>query len=376
MSFTQISLYQRCPLLYKLQYVDGFKPAPRGYFSFGSTMHHCLEYFYKVSTPPAPPLAKLLEVYDRNWLSAGYTSAEEEEGYRELGREILTRFWETHHKAFRLPLALEKMFYIDIDGVKLRGFIDRADKLDSGGIEIVDYKTSRELYTNDSLANDLQLTIYQLAAEQMWSLPVERLTLYHLRSNTACSCPPRGPAPLAAARQLIREVADNIAGQRFLPRESAFCPCEFPRECPHYRHQYLTEAPETSAGRDARESVEEYARLHGEIKEREKRLGEIREELIRFCEEGSLNRVFGSEHCIDYSMVERSGFVEDAVRELLEPMGLWARVLRLDPSLIKEMLADEEIPPQVRENLAALRRVLSSYPSLRLKKHPGEEETE
>ena len=85
-----------------------------------------------------------------------------------------------------MPIAVEKSFYLDIDGIKLRGFIDRVDKLESGGLAIIDYKTNKELFTAAYLADDLQLTTYQMAAEQMWGLPVESLTLYHLRSNTAC----------------------------------------------------------------------------------------------------------------------------------------------------------------------------------------------
>ena len=104
-----------------------------------------------------------------------------------------------------MPVALEHGFYLDIDGIKLRGFIDRVDKLDSGGLSIVDYKTNQELFTADYLENDLQLTIYQMAAEQTWNLPVEKLTLYHLRSNTACSCPPRDSSRIDRARELVLE---------------------------------------------------------------------------------------------------------------------------------------------------------------------------
>ena len=170
-------------------------------------MHRCVERFFKVSTPPPPSLETLLQFYEQNWLSVGYESAEEETKYKDYGKEILTRFREIHSADFRLPVAVERMFYIDIDGIKLRGFIDRVDKLESGGLSIVDYKTNKELFSADYVEEDLQLTLYQLAAVQTWRLPVERLTLYHLRSNTACSCPPRDEARLEQARQLVLEVA-------------------------------------------------------------------------------------------------------------------------------------------------------------------------
>jgi len=49
LSYTQISLYQSCPLCYKLQYIDGLKQKDKWYFSFGLTMHTCAEYFFKVN---------------------------------------------------------------------------------------------------------------------------------------------------------------------------------------------------------------------------------------------------------------------------------------------------------------------------------------
>ena len=91
LSFTKINLYQTCPLNYKLQYVDGLKPKEKWYFSFGSTVHLCAEYFFRVKVPPPPTLETFLLFYEENWLSEGYESAEEEENYKVYGREILTR---------------------------------------------------------------------------------------------------------------------------------------------------------------------------------------------------------------------------------------------------------------------------------------------
>jgi putative RecB family exonuclease len=378
LSFTQISLYQTCPWQYKLQYIDGLKPKDKWYFSFGTTMHRCAEHFFRVSTPPPPSLEALLQFYEQNWLSRGYESPEEETRYRDYGREILTRFWEIHSADFHLPVAVERMFHIDINGIKLMGFIDRVDKLESGGLSIIDYKTNQELFSTDYLEQDLQLTIYQMAAIQTWQLPVERLTLYHLRSNTACSCPPRDEAQLEQARRLVLEVAEKIAQERFPAIESQYCPCDFPEHCPYYRHQYIAAAPQTARqdllpGIAAIDAVERYASLQAQIKELQMQLEEAKQTIIDFCQAEELNRIYGSEHEVTYKLVERTGFNEDEVRALLEPLGVWERVLSLDQSRLKQLLANKEVAGDIKKRLESLRQVMATYPQLWLKKRTEEE---
>ena len=379
LSFTQISLYRSCPLHYKLQYIDGLKSKDRWYFSFGTTMHSCVERFFKVNTPPPPSLEELLEYYEKNWISRAYESAEEEAGYKEYGKEILTRFWEIHSPDFHMPVALERGFSLDIDGIKLRGFIDRVDKLDSGGLSIIDYKTNKELFTADYLADDLQLTIYQMAAEHTWQLPVEILTLYHLRSNTACSCPPRSEAHLDQARRLVLEVAENIVQGKFPATENQFCPCDFAEHCPYYRHQYLTVATEPDRqevlpGIAAVDAVERYADLQARIKELQTQLEEVKQTIIEYCQAEDINRVFGSEHDITCKLVERTGFSEEEVKAILEPEGVWENVLGLDQSRLKQLLADESVSGDLKKQIEDLRHVTSTYPQLWLKKRNTEEE--
>ncbi len=342
-------------------------------------MHDCVERFFRVNTPPPPSLEELLEYYEQKWLSGGYESPEQEAGYREYGREILTRFWEIHHEDFRLPVALERGFTIDVEGIKLRGFIDRVDKLDSGGLSVIDYKTNKELFTADYLAGDLQLTIYQMAAEQTWTLPVEKLTLYHLRSNTACCCPPRDRVQIEQARSLILDVAENIARGNFPATENQFCPCDFAEHCPYYRHQYVAAAPEAPRqdilpGIAAIDAAERYATLQAQIKELQAQLEETRQSIIDYCQKEGLNRVFGNTCAITYKITERTGFSEEEVKAILEPEGLWEKVLGYDPALLKQLLADETISTEIRSRLEALRRVTSSYPQLLIKRQSGEEE--
>jgi hypothetical protein len=268
---------------------------------------------------------------------------------------------------------------LDIEGIKLLGYIDRVDKLDNGGLSIVDYKTNQELFTTDYLKNNLQLTIYQMAAEQTWNFPVEKLTLYHLRTNTPQTCPPRGETQINEARQLVLDVAENIAKGIFPATENDYCPCDFPEHCPYYRHQYITAAPQADVQKPlpsiaAAEAVERYAAIDAQLKELQAELEEIRPTIINYCQAEGLNRVFGSEHEITYKLMEKTGFNEAEVRAILEPAGWWEKVLGFDPARLKELLGDKAVSADIKKKIKSLQRVVSTYPQLRLRKRELEEE--
>ncbi|MFC1967818.1 PD-(D/E)XK nuclease family protein [Chloroflexota bacterium] len=370
LSYTQISLYKSCPLCYKLQYIDGLKQKDKWYFSFGSTLHGCVEFFFKAKLPGFPGLPELLKYYDRNWLPGGWTLPEEEAKYKKYRREILEDFWHIHSANFKVPLAVERLFQVYVEGVRLRGYIDRIDKLDSGGLALLDYKTDREFFTRDYVENHLQLTLYQLAAEKTWDMPIERLTLYHLRSNTPCSCGPRERKQLEYARRIVLEVAEGIASKRFPATESPSCPCDFPEHCPYYQHQYLKEAVRLSSDEELpiESIVEQYGLLQEQARQIEAQIDELKQRIVEFCQEKGLNRVFGRGHAVTYKLVDRTGYKEDEVRSLLEPEGLWERVIGLNSPKVNEILKSPEIPEEIRSRLMALRQVISSYPKLWVRK--------
>jgi len=341
-------------------------------------MHQCAEYFFRVSVPPPPALEELLQFYEQNWRPEGYESADEEANYKTYGREMLTGFWEIHNRDFKMPLAVEKLFYIDIGDIKLRGYIDRVDKLESGALAIVDYKTNKELFTMDYLEKDLQLTLYQLAAEQLWQLPVEKLTLYHMRSNTPVSCSGRGQGQLNDAKELVLDVADKINRQIFPATENAYCPCDFPEHCPYYRHLYSRETAETTAGEAppaviGASEVEQYVSLQSQIKALQQEQDELRQEIIAYCEAGEFKRVFGPESEITYQLVEMTGFNEDEIKALLEPEGLWERVTGLDQSRLKQLLTDEAVAQEIRDQVQSLRQIIATQQRLLVRKRQNED---
>jgi len=109
------------------------------------------------------------------------------------------------------------------------------------------------------------------------------------------------------------------------------------------------------------------------MKELQTKFNEVKQTIIDFCQSEGLNRVYGTNHAITYKLMEKTGFSEDEVRALLEPEGLWNRVLSLDQLQLKQLLADEEVAKDIRNKLKALRQVIATYPQLWVKKTKEEE---
>ncbi len=235
LSYSRISTYQQCPLRYKFEYIDRLPSVPKPYFSFGASLHAALEFFFEKPMGP-PDRRELLDCLDRVWLSEGYRSPKEEADQKAAARRILSAFWFVQARVFRPALATEHEFSIDVGGVGLRGVIDRVDAAEGqDGLELTDYKSGKYIWSDRELAENLQLTLYQLAAEEVWGLPVRRLSLHHLRSNRPYHTPPRSSETLDGARRTIHQVAEDIEARRFEPKLGRFCPCDFAALCPLYQ---------------------------------------------------------------------------------------------------------------------------------------------
>jgi len=185
-------MYLECPQKYKFKYVDKLPEKPKSFFSFGRSVHSALEFFYGVTALPAPALEQVLAHYKENWVSEGYKDTfEEEESFRE-GEQILRKFYAKHISSFTPPFFAEYRFDVQVDGVPVTGFVDRVDKVGKDGIAIIDYKTGKK-FGEERVRTDAQLTMYQMACEELLGLRVESLTFYHLNSLTPFTAEPHSP---------------------------------------------------------------------------------------------------------------------------------------------------------------------------------------
>lgn len=360
LSHSAIALYLDCPLKYKLVYVDGLETEEKFYFSFGSSLHKAVAFFYDVKVPHPPSLEELLKFYQDNWEKGGYENEEQEKEYFEYGRQILIEFYNKHIKDYHLPLAVERRFNFKVDNIPVTGYIDRIEKLPSDKVEIVDYKSGKGLFELSQLRKDSQLSIYQMAVEEAFGLEVERLTLYHLRSQTPFSIGSHSREQIELMRRCIVEVAEAIQKQEFEPKRGNYCPCEFPHFCPYYRYRYMTEEEKkvkTFPDIKIEEVVEQYGELKVKYKELDLKEKELKEILVKYFEEKEVREICSDSHRIYQLIIEKDQYDEGEVRRILEPEGLWKRVVSLNGKMLSELLKDPRLRMDVKRRLDAIKSV-------------------
>lgn len=235
-SYTQIDTYIRCPLHFKYQYILKI-PTPITYpLAFGDSIHKTLQSFYhQFLKNKNINEDKLLEIYKKNWLPAGYSSSAFQELRKKSGETLLKNYFKTYHKKDLDIIAIEKPFKIKISSdIFIIGKIDRVDNIGNEKIEIIDYKTG-QMPKESELKKSLQLSIYALAATDygLYNKKLDQviLTFYYLEEGKKISFQ-KTAKELEDTKNKIIEVVNKIRNNEFpiTPGPGlAFCP--YPMIC-------------------------------------------------------------------------------------------------------------------------------------------------
>jgi len=366
LSYSSVNTYETCPAKYKFQYETRLPTAPSPALSFGSSLHEALYRFHNRPVPVAPGLDELLTTLDLVWVSEGYSDASEEASYHQHGRSVLEQYHAANSGAFRIPAALEHKFRIEIEGVEFTGVIDRMDRIPGGGYEIIDYKTNRRLPTQSQVDQDLQLTVYHMAAREVWGIEAEALTLYYLLPGQRMTTT-RTSEDADAVKRRIATVAERIDAGLFEPRENGLCNwCDFQEMCPIFRHRYEREGSDPAP--KMTELVDEWIALKKQGRQVYRRIEELANLINAYCEEHDYRRLYGSDgDAIDRRIQHVTSPDMAKVRAILEPRGLWEQVLTVDPGKLNALIESRTLPPDVEDAILSSREEVRTQHQLWLK---------
>jgi DNA helicase-2/ATP-dependent DNA helicase PcrA len=245
-SYSSLSTYERCPLEYAFSYVYRMPPReePVAAFTFGSTAHEAFEAFTRerreraARGDPPPTREDLERAFRARWVPSAFGDRTTEEGYQRKVANLLDNFWAGEVSSLGEALFEELGFTLTLEppdssaSVVITGSIDRIDRLPSGGIEVIDYKTGR-VSSQKGVDESLQLSIYALACRDTLGLGTpERVTLYFTESALRLSTTRTDEQLDLARADVLARVAPMRAGE-FVATPGGACRwCDYPAMCP------------------------------------------------------------------------------------------------------------------------------------------------
>lgn len=228
LSASKIKTYEQCPLKYHAIYDLGVpEGAPHPLATMGKAVHLALERGVQVTGSGQE--FDLLELTDQ---ACGELNVDS--NFRGLAKELVKNAisWGVLRQA-KTTIGCEVRFDIRLeDGTPLVGFVDRLDRMPNGGMDIIDYKTQKEIFDEAKMGSDWQARVYNVAVRRLYPDATDvRVSFWVLRHRvqrvtmTAVDAERDG-------KELVRVASEIRACENPVGRVSALCQwCPFNPDC-------------------------------------------------------------------------------------------------------------------------------------------------
>jgi DNA helicase II / ATP-dependent DNA helicase PcrA len=183
-SASALNTYDNCPLHYKFTYVLNVPSASKMSFNLGSLIHkviHQLTLRELEGIPPTEGMA--LELLERLWPSAGFSSKQEEGEKRVEAEQLLSTYIEWNLENENEVVGAEVEFLFPLIGRNVKGFIDRLERTSDGQYVVVDFKTGSSMESKKKLPDNIQMNVYCLAVQNKFGQIPVRCSLMYLKKR-------------------------------------------------------------------------------------------------------------------------------------------------------------------------------------------------
>jgi DNA helicase-2/ATP-dependent DNA helicase PcrA len=232
LSATAIQIYKECPLEFKIRREWNLPGEVAAGLHYGNAVHLALKDFYDALRMGRPRTeGELLQCFRDALAAMHFDDGLQRRLYEVQGIEQLSAFFA---RAQENPppdvVSTERTFEIVLAGVRVRGRVDRIDRLAGPRVALTDYKTGSPRTDKDA-DQSLQLSIYALAC-RAWQLIPERLIFYNLETNEPVFTT-RTESELKDTVEEVQEVAAGIAAGDFHANHGYHCRwCAYRGFCP------------------------------------------------------------------------------------------------------------------------------------------------
>ncbi len=241
--------FKSCPLMYRLRVIDRLPEPPSSAATRGTLVHAVLEEIFDLAAAERT-LERAQAMLPAAWerirreepavsdLFDGDVDGARFAEWMASAAALLGSYFQLEDPSRLEPFAREQLVQVDVDGLRLRGYIDRIDVSPAGDIRVVDYKTGatpREAFEGKAL---FQMKFYALVLWRTRGVVPRQLRLMYLSDTDTLSYTPdqdeleRFERTLKAIWAAIERATD--AGD-FRASPSRLCEwCSFQAYCPAF----------------------------------------------------------------------------------------------------------------------------------------------
>lgn len=243
LSPSSLATFEQCPLKFKFSKIDLIPDASGKEALMGNFVHDVLEIFY--SLPPDERTVQYARIIAADcWANKGWgekitellRSPTEIKKIRWQAWFCIENLWLVEDPKLINPVGIEHELNSPLEGVVLKGFIDRYSKDKNDGLVISDYKTGKtpnKLWLSDKFE---QLRIYAALMNVTQSFRASTLELIYLKDGVKFTEEVTDESITSAIdriKKIKTAIDDRCVTKVFEPKKSKLCDyCSYKSICP------------------------------------------------------------------------------------------------------------------------------------------------
>lgn len=243
LSPSKVSSFKDCALAFRYSAIDHLPEPPSVAATKGSLVHLALEHLFERDAADRTPanaridLARAVDEFETDPEFVGLELDEEAtERFVADAARLVDAYFSLEDPTTITPIGLELKLEAELDGLRLRGIIDRLELDADGGLVVTDYKTGRSPGANYAQGRLGGVTFYALLCEELFGVLPSRIQLLYLGDGTAITTVPTEQSTRGLrtkVRALWQAVERACEREDFRPRPGPLCDwCGFHAYCP------------------------------------------------------------------------------------------------------------------------------------------------